>query len=165
MRKIAILIAAWCTGAMALPASAADDLGNGRRVQNTTAVHEVKVGDAAGHVVGVVEFRGLTFFASGAIATHVNSATFDLVNGSGSHEGYVVHYFDDGSTSVERYRGAARVAGDGKRTTIEGEFECVGGTGHFEGLKGEGRYRGERLGSLAAGSYVYVDFEGHCTTP
>jgi hypothetical protein len=165
MRKIAILIAVWSTGTMALPASAADDLGNGRRVQNTTAVHEVEVGDAAGHVVGVVEFKGLTFFASGAIATHVNSATYDLVDGSGPHAGYVVHYFDDGSTSVEKYQGRAMIEAAGDRTVVEGEFECVGGTGRFAGLKGEGHYRGERIGSLAAGSYVYIDFQGHCTTP
>ena len=165
MRKIAILIFAWGAGTMALPATAADDLGNGRRVQNTTAVHTVEVGDGAGHVVGAVEFKGLTFFASGEVASHVNSATFDLVDGSGPHAGYVVHYFDDGSTSVEKYQGSARVEGAGGRTVVEGEFQCVGGSGRFAGLKGEGSYRGERIGSLAAGSYVYIDFQGRCTTP
>ena len=148
------------------PASAqAQDLGNSRRVQSTADVSSVEVGDVAGHVVGVVEFKGLTFFADGEIATHSNPATFDLTNGSGPHQGYVIHYFDDGSTSIERYRGEARLSADGKRTTVEGTFECVGGTGRFVGLKGQGTYRGERLGALQTGDYVYVDTTGSCTVP
>jgi len=75
VRKIAILIVACGTGSIALAASAADDLGSGRRVQNTTAVQTVEVGDTAGHMVGVVEFKGLTFFASGQIASHVNGVS------------------------------------------------------------------------------------------
>lgn len=165
MRKIVIAIVVCGTATMTFAASAAVDLGNGRRVQNTTAVQEIEVGDVAGHVVGAVEFKGLTFFATGEIASHVNSATFDLVNGSGPHAGYVVHHFEDGSTSVERYHGMTRVEAARGRTVLEGAFQCIGGSGRFAGLKGEGRYRGERIGSLAAGSYVYIDFEGHCTTP
>ena len=117
------------------------------------------------HVVGVVEFKGLTFFADGEIATHSNPATFDLTNGSGPHQGYVVHYFDDGSTSIERYQGEAQLSADGKRTIVKGAFQCIGGTGRFEGLKGEGTYRGERLGALRTGDYVYVDTTGSCTVP
>src|SRR5688500_17578957 len=97
-----------CFGALALaaPASAqAQDLGVSRRVQGTAAITSVEVGDVPGHVVGLVEFKGLTFFADGEIATHTNPATFDLTNGSGPHQGYVVHHFDDGSTSIERYQG------------------------------------------------------------
>jgi hypothetical protein len=164
VRITAILMGACGSLAMAFAAAAAGDLGSGRRVQNTTAVQTVEVGDVPGHVVGVIEFKGLTFFASGEIASHVNSATFDLVNGNGPHAGYVVHRFDDGSTSIEKYQGQTK-EGAGGRTVVEGTFECAGGSGRFTGLKGEGRYRGERIGSLAAGSYVYIDFEGHCTTP
>jgi hypothetical protein len=143
----------------------AQDLGTSRRVQGTAEVTTVEVGDVPGHVVGVVEFKGLSFFADGEVATHTNPATFDLTNGSGPHQGYVVHYFDDGSTSIERYRGEARMSADGKRTMIEGTFECVGGTGRFAGIKGEGTYRGERLGALRTGDYVYVDTTGSCTVP
>jgi hypothetical protein len=143
----------------------AQDLGTSRRVQGTAEVTTVEVGDVPGHVVGVVEFKGLSFFADGEVATHTNPATFDLTNGSGPHRGYVVHYFDDGSTSIERYQGEARVSADGKRTKVEGTFECVGGTGRFAGIKGEGTYRGERLGALRTGDYVYVDTTGSCTVP
>ena len=76
-----------------------------------------------------------------------------------------LHYFDDGSTSIERYEGEARLAADGKRTVVEGRFRCVGGTGRFAGLQGEGSYRGERLGALQTGDYVYVDTTGSCTVP
>jgi hypothetical protein len=143
----------------------AQDLGTSRRVQGTAEITAVEVGDVPGHVVGVVEFKGLTFFADGEVATHTNPATFDLTDGSGPHQGYVVHYFDDGSTSIERYQGTARLSADGRRTVVEGSFECIGGTGRFEGLKGEGTYRGERLGALRTGDYVYVDTAGSCTVP
>jgi hypothetical protein len=164
----------WLSGALALVAAVgvvvpafaqAQDLGNSRRVQGTAATSSVEVGDVPGHVVGVVEFKGLTFFEGGEIATHSNPATFDLTNGSGPHQGYVIHYFDDGATSIERYVGEARLSADGKRTTVEGTFECVGGTGRFAGLKGQGTYRGERLGALQTGDYVYVDTTGSCTVP
>jgi hypothetical protein len=143
----------------------AQDLGNSRRVQGTAEITGVEVGDVPGHVVGVVEFKGITFFADGEIATHSNPATFDLTNGSGPHQGYIVHYFDDGSTSIERYQGEAQLSADGKRTIVKGAFQCIGGTGRFEGLKGEGTYRGERLGALRTGDYVYVDTTGSCTVP
>lgn len=161
-RGMALLAAA----GLFVPAfSQAQDLGTSRRVQGTAEVTTVEVGDVPGHVVGVVEFKGLSFFANGEIATHTNPATFDLTNGSGPHQGYVVHYFDDGSTSIERYQGEARLSADGKRTTITGAFQCIGGTGRFEGLKGEGTYRGERLGALQTGDYVYVDTTGSCSVP
>ena len=161
-RTSAVLAAAF----IFVPALAqAQDLGNSRRVQGTASVTTVEVGDVPGHVVGVVEFKGLTFFADGEIATHTNPATFDLTNGSGPHQGYVVHYFDDGSTSVERYQGEAKLSADGKKTVVKGTFECVGGTGRFAGLAGEGTYRGERLGALRTGDYVYVDTTGSCTVP
>jgi hypothetical protein len=143
----------------------AQDLGSSRRVQGTAEVTSVEVGDVPGHVVGVVLFKGLSFFEDGEIATHTNPATFDLTDGSGPHRGYVVHYFDDGSTGIERYEGEAKLSADGKRTVVEGTFECIGGTGRFEGLTGKGTYRGERLGALQTGDYVYVDTTGSCTVP
>jgi hypothetical protein len=153
------------TGLIVPAFAQAQDLGTSRRVQGTAEVTSIEVGDVPGHIVGVVEFKGLTFFADGEIATHSNPATFDLTNGSGPHQGYVVHYFDDGSTSIERYRGEAQLSADGKTTVVEGTFECVGGTGRFAGLKGEGTYRGERLGALQTGDYVYVDTTGSCIVP
>jgi hypothetical protein len=143
-------------------AQAADDIGSGRRVQSVTATRTAAVGDVPNHVMGVVEFAGLTFFANGEIATHTNPATFDLTGGSGPHQGWVVHTFDDGSTAVERYEGRAILAADGNKTMVEGTFTCEGGSGRFAGLKGEGTYRGERFGRLEAGANVYVDFEGSC---
>jgi hypothetical protein len=164
MRGAAIVAALAAVGLLPTLAPA-QDLGTSRRVQGTAAVTSVEVGDVPGHVVGVVEFKGLSFFEGGEIATHTNPATFDLTNGSGPHQGYVTHYFDDGSTSIERYQGEARLSTDGKRTVVEGTFECIGGTGRFAGLKGEGTYRGERLGALESGDYVYVDTTGSCTVP
>jgi hypothetical protein len=157
---LALFVAA---GVAAPTFAQAQDLGTSRRVQGTAEVTQVEVGDVPGHVVGMVQFKGLTFFADGEVATHTNPATFDLTNGSGPHQGYVVHYFDDGSTSVERYKGEAKLSADGKRTTVSGTFQCVGGTGRFAGLKGEGTYKGERVGALRTGDFVYIDTTGSCT--
>jgi hypothetical protein len=165
MRRAWALVLFATAGLLGPVLAQAQDLGTSRRVQGTAEVTSLEVGDVPGHVVGVVVFKGLTFFADGEIATHANPATFDLTDGSGPHRGYVVHYFDDGSTSIERYEGEARLAADGKRTTVSGTFECVGGTGRFAGLQGEGTYRGERLGALQTGDYVYVDTTGSCTVP
>jgi hypothetical protein len=153
------------TGFVVPAAAHGQDLGTSRRVQGTVEINSVEVGDVPGHFVGVVDFKGLTFFADGEIATHANPATFDLTDGSGPHQGYVVHHFDDGSTSVERYQGEARLSADGKRTTVSGTFQCIGGTGRFAGLTGAGTYRGERLGALETGDFVYVDTTGSCTVP
>jgi hypothetical protein len=153
------------TGFVVPPPAHGQDLGSSRRVQDTVKMTAAEVGDVPEHVVGVVQFKGLTFFANGEVATHANPATFDLTNGSGPHQGYVVHYFDDGSTSIERYQGEAKLSADGKRTTVTGTFQCIGGTGRFAGLKGEGTYRGERLGALRTGDFVYIDTTGSCTVP
>ena len=165
MWQARVLVLCAVAGLVVSALAHAQDLGTSRRVQGTAEVTTIEVGDVPGHIVGVVEFKGLSFFADGEVATHTNPAAFDLTNGSGPHQGYVVHYFDDGSTSIERYRGEARMSADSKRTLVEGTFECVGGTGRFEGLKGAGTYRGERLGGLRTGDYVYVDTTGSCTVP
>lgn len=123
------------------------------------------MGDRPGHVMGVIGFAGLTFYESGEIAPHTNPAAFDLTEGSGPHQGWVVDTFDDGSTAIERYQGRAAVIDDGAKTVVEGTYTCEGGTGRFEGLTGSGTYQGERFGRLEAGASVYVDFEGACTTP
>lgn len=144
---------------------AADDLGNGRRVQSVTTVQTVPVGDAPGHVMGVIAFGGLTFYKNGEIATHTNLATFDLTDGTGSHQGWVVHTFDDGSIAVEQYEGRAILTADRKKTLVDGTFTCRGGSGRFAGLEGKGIYRGQRFGRLEAGANVYVDFRGRCSVP
>jgi hypothetical protein len=165
MWQARVLVLCAVAGLVVSALAHAQDLGTSRRVQGTAEVTTIEVGDVPGHIVGVVEFKGLSFFADGEVATHTNPAAFDLTNGSGPHQGYVVHYFDDGSTSIERYRGEARMSADSKRTLVEGTFECVGGTGRFAGIRGEGTYRGERLGALRTGDYVYVDTTGSCTVP
>jgi hypothetical protein len=146
-------------------AAGAEGVGAGRRVQSVTAVETVPVGDVPGHVMGVIGFAGLTFYEDGTVATHTNPATFDLTDGAGPHQGWVVHTFDDGSTAIEHYQGRATLIEGGARTVVEGTYTCEGGTGRFEGLAGEGTYQGERFGRLEAGASVYVDFEGSCAVP
>ena len=55
--------------------------------------------------------------------------------------------------------------GDGKKFVIEGEFECVGGTGRYEGYKGTGTFKGERVGVIKDGGDAYYDFTMNCRKP
>jgi hypothetical protein len=64
-------------GLVVPPPAHGQDLGTGRRVQGTALITAAEVGDVSGHVVGVVELKGLTFFADGEIATRANPATSD----------------------------------------------------------------------------------------
>jgi len=61
--------------------------------------------------------------------------------------------------------GTATAVDGGKRTIFEGPSECIGGTGRFEGLKGKGTYKGERVGPLKSGGYTYIDFTISCGKP
>jgi hypothetical protein len=69
----------------------------------------------------------------------------------------------DGSTLSQKAAGTASPADDGKRTLYEGTYEMTGGTGKFAGIRGNGTFKGERLGSPQTGSDSYVDFIGTIT--
>jgi hypothetical protein len=48
---------------------------------------------------------------------------------------------------------------------IEGTFECIGGTGRYEGFKGTGTFKGERIGKIITGGDAYNDFSMNCKKP
>ena len=52
-----------------------------------------------------------------------------------------------------------------KKTAFEGTIECIGGTGRFEGFKGTGTFKGERIGDLKTGGDMYADFTMNCKKP
>ena len=114
-----------------------------RVIRHLTKVEFIPVGDVKGHVVGVSERSGLAILESGEVATTTSKATFDSTKGSGTHQGYALYKFDDGSTYVSKYQGAHTATGGG-RNTFKGTFEYISGTGRFEGIKGKSTYPGKR---------------------
>jgi hypothetical protein len=142
---------------------AADDVA-GRTVYHTLKAEVMEVGDVPGHVVGVVQQPGLTFYtkgpASGQTASRMSTTYFDTVNGKGTFSGYTVNTFPDGSTLIYKTSGTLTLIDGGNKVVNEGPWEIVGGTGRYAGTKGKGTFKGERVGLPKTGGDSYADFAG-----
>ena len=144
-------------------AQAADEVA-GRIVYHTQKVEMMEAGDVPGHIVGVAQQSGLTFYTkgpvSGQIATRMANLYYDVVKWKGNFTAYIVDTFQDGSTLIYKASGNITPIDAGNRTAFEGTYEITGGAGRFEGKKGKGSFKGERLGSPKTGSDSYADFTG-----
>ena len=165
MRRWApVAVAILFVTAFFVPTIQAEDEVAFRTVYHNHKVETMEASDVPGHIIGVAQQSGLTFFtkgpASGQIATTSNTFHFDTVKGKGTFTNYVVNTFPDGSTLSAKTIGKVTPLNGGPRATIEGAYEIIGGTGKFEGTKGKGTYKGERLGSPQTGGDSYVDAIG-----
>ncbi|HET7318449.1 MAG TPA: hypothetical protein VFK23_04860 [Nitrospirota bacterium] len=146
------------------PATQAADEVAGRVVYHTQKVEMMEAGDVPGHIVGVLQQSGLTFYtkgpASGQIATRMMNTSYDVVKWIGSYTAYIVDSFQDGSTLIYKASGTITPIDGGNRTAFEGTYEITGGAGRFEGKKGKGSFKGERIGSPKTGGDSYADFTG-----
>ena len=142
---------------------AADEVA-GRVVYHSQKGEAFEAGDVTGHIVGVVQQSGLTFFTkgpiSGQIATRTMNTYFDVVKWKGTFTAYIVDTFQDGSTLNYKASGTMTPIGEGNRAAFEGTYEITGGAGRFEGMKGKGSFKGERIGSPKTGGDSYADFTG-----
>jgi hypothetical protein len=108
----------------------------------------VQIPDAPGHLLIVAEARGSnrntgpSDFMSGAQASALE--TLDLVQGSGSTQGYVVQAKDADSVFVGiKGRVTTTMSPQGSpSTTFEGNWVFLRGTGQYRGIKGSGTFRG-----------------------
>jgi hypothetical protein len=136
----------------------------GRAVYHTQKMEQIEVGDVPGHIVGVGQHSGLAFRTkgpySGEVATRINTLYFDSVNGKGTFTAYAGHTYQEGSTQSYKASGTIMPVDGGKRSVFEGTYEVIGGTGRFEGVKGKGTFKGERIGSGKTGADSYVDWTG-----
>ena len=143
--------------------SSADEVA-ARTVYHTQKAETMEVGDVPGHIVGVAQQSGLTFYAkgpaSGQIATRLNNLYYDVVKGKGTFTAYIVDAFQDGSTLMYMANCTITPIGEGNRAAFEGTYEITGGAGRFEGKKGKGSFKGERIGSPKTGGDSYADFSG-----
>ena len=151
------------TGVLAPMTQAADEVA-GRVVYHTQKAEMFEAGDVPGHIVGVAQQSGLTFFTkgpvSGQIATRMMYTSYDVVKWKGSYTTYIVDTFQDGSTLMYKAGGTITPIDSGNRTAFEGTYEITGGAGRFEGMKGKGSFKGERIGSPKTGGDSYADFTG-----
>ena len=111
-----------------------------------TKVEELQVHDTPGHTLTLTEMEGEPIeYEPGLAGEFVSrrSVTFhDRTKGSGPMQGYVMAYFQEGST-YSRFVGER----DGKTKVSKGTWKAYHSTGKLAGLKGEGTFRvtaGER---------------------
>ena len=128
----------------------------------------MEVGDVPGHLMGVSQFHGLSYYTKGPdkgeMINRMGTTIFDVVKGKGIGTGYEVKTFTDGSTIVLKFSGDQLPIDGGKKTAMEGTWEVAGGTGRYAGAKGSGTYKTVRIGDFKTGSDTYSDFTGTLTT-
>jgi len=113
-------------------------------INRTSKMEYVLVPDVKGHVVGVLERRGVGIFEGadfekGETAAQKAMVTFDLIKGKGSLQGYVLWTFKDGSTFI------CSIQGTKTRATNKGTAIFIKGTGRFEGIKGKTSWSGKYI--------------------
>jgi hypothetical protein len=128
----------------------------------------MEVGDVPGHLMGVSQFHGLSYYTKGPdkgeMINRMGTTNFDVEKGKGTSTGYEVKTFNDGSTVVLKFSGTQIPINGGKKTAMEGRWEVAGGTGRYAGAKGSGTYKTLRIGDFKTGSDTYSDFTGTLTT-
>lgn len=111
-----------------------------------TKMEVIPVPDVEGHVIGVLERRGVAIYENGETAAYHSRLTFDSIKGGEtSYSGYCDITFADGAITMTKFQGTVPVVG-GKKI-IKGTGDYIKGTGQFEGIKGK------------------VSFAGHYVTP
>ena len=163
-RWAVIIVTLFSVTVVLVPMTQAADEVAGRVVYHTQKAEMFEAGDVPGHIVGFAQQSGLTFFtkgpASGQIATRMMNTSYDVVKWKGSYTTYIVDTFQDGSTLMYKAGGTITPIDSGNRTAFEGTYEITGGAGRFEGMKGKGSFKGERIGSPKTGGDSYADFTG-----
>jgi hypothetical protein len=161
MKRWGLILAMLLSATVVLPGvSGADEKISGRFVYHLLKWETIEVGDVPGHITGITQNVGLVFDSNGEIATHTGTATYDYVNGTGTHTAHRVYYYSDGSKKFVKSIGTTTRVDGGKKSAYEGTYEYTGGTGRFEKIMGKGTYKGERLGGGETGADTYIDFTG-----
>ena len=140
----------------ALSVARADETIKFRLVMHATSAQTQEVGDVDRHTMTLIRYSGIASLADGSVGTANITAVADYIKGSGTYTGYYNVMLKDGSISYKATNAPARL--EGAVTNFpQAPFSILGGTGRFEGAKGEGTGSGTRLTPLAAGAELYVD--------
>jgi hypothetical protein len=131
------------TALILVPASQAREITSKHKIAAAiTKMEVVPVPDVKGHVVGVLERRGVAIYENGETAAYHSRLTFDSIKGGeASYSGYCDISFADGSISMTKFQGTSQVV-EGKKI-IKGSGKYIKGTGRFEGIKGKVSFTGK----------------------
>ena len=149
-RSVLSLMAVGVIGFCASSIARADEVVKFQMFVHATSVQSQEVGDVDGHVLGVGHFSGLTLFSDGSVGPGNFTATFDYIKGAGTFSTYFSVTPAEGSSLWIKVDGTAKPEGT---TTVfpEAPATVVGGSGRFEGAKGDGTFvRGVRFTPLPA---------------
>jgi hypothetical protein len=124
-------------------------------VMHVVESHAADVLDIKSHQIGIGRFRGLAIFPGEDIAVHRYEGWFDLIDGSGRYEGYMLWKFEDGAQIQAQYEGTVREAGP-TDFPVEATVHGIFGTGRFAGISGTGTFIGRRLEPIENGGDTYV---------
>jgi len=140
---------------------------NFKLVSMIEKIEMVKVTQAEGVVIGVLDRKGLSIFENGEVATTSCRGTFDTKKGV---QGYSSIIFEDGSTLVLSWKGPAiqPPPAGGKFREYKLAVEYAEGTGRFKGVKGNGTYTAKEPlwdDNYKAKGFAYYQFTGTYTLP
>jgi hypothetical protein len=139
----------------------------GEKVKGRIAAYNVKweqvqVGDEEGHVLAVVEDKGISFILmgrmlpDGMLYRDVTLLDSNLKTWVGSHVTYSEYTDRDGDKYYSMQKG--KLVGKGG---WEGEWAYIKGIGKFEGIQGKGTW----VGLTLSPTQWYVDWEGEMDLP
>jgi hypothetical protein len=128
-----------------------------------TNVQIIPVGDVEGHVIFLVEAKGITIGEPWGAALVKESYTGDRTKGLGSTEGYTIQTYPDGSTITIKFKSESTSTGPAKTGAGEGQatWTFVSGTGKFQDIQGGGTSKFWILGPVQ----WHEDGEGEYTLP
>jgi hypothetical protein len=133
----------------------ADETLKWRHVQHAASVQTLQVGDANGHALNLYRTPGIAFLPDGSTATTLVIGTSDLVNGSGTVNGYGTITFSDGSELLTKYTGTV-FPREGSKMLRKGTYIVVGGKGRYAGAKGDGTWEGDGA-PIGPDAITYID--------
>ena len=105
---------------------------------------EVSPGEGAeGYTHALYEVKGLGYSEDGEAMIYSGWTTVEIRKDS--VQGYALHTWGDGSTTVSRAHFNVTKSSEGKISLDEGTFEFIKGTGRFAGIKGKASFNGKPL--------------------
>jgi hypothetical protein len=136
-----MMMAVGVIGFCASSIARADEVVKFRMFLHATAVQSQEVADVDGHVLYVGRYSGLASFSDGSVGPATLTFTADYVKGAGTFSTYFSVTPSKDSTLWIKAAGTGKPEG---ATTVfpEAPATVLGGSGRFEGAKGDGTFMG-----------------------
>lgn len=123
-----------------------------RDVAYTVEETWIQIAEDESHGIGTYQLSGLSFNADGQVGTIEDKGSFEANERGSTFQGFYVVTFSDGSDWMEKYEGTSKPI-DEKMNAVGGTTTLINDTGWFEGIKGEGIWKGTQF--TGNGMYVF----------